>query len=177
VLSVEPNLPLWGRPQKVTLEFDLGRIAMKKTLLHRLFGWGRIPKRYASALHDEGIVLLDEGIGGSITLRQFRAPGRRHHWKRNWFTGSIVLTKRTFAAFAFFKPIVYAPLDHENISQLSCTLQGRGILLVKFDASAFNDKRSGTIECRFKTSKAEMFLHWLTNRGSIGRRYAVGGRE
>jgi hypothetical protein len=54
---------------------------MKKTLLHRIFGWGRIPKRYAPTLHNEGIILLDEGIGGSITFKKFRAPGRYHSWK------------------------------------------------------------------------------------------------
>lgn len=142
---------------------------MKKTLLHRLFGWGRIPKRYAPTLHAEGIILLDEGIGGSTTLKKFRAPGRYHHWRRNWFTGSIVLTKRTFAAFAFFRPIIYVSLDHENFSGLSCKLEGRGTLIVKYDASAFNEKRSGTIECRFKTSKAEMFLEWLPHSKAIGR--------
>ncbi|MFC1683699.1 hypothetical protein ACFL0G_05805 [Candidatus Zixiibacteriota bacterium] len=143
---------------------------MKKTLLHRLFGWGRIPKRYVSRLRDEGIILLDEGIGGSITLKQFRAPGRYNYWKRSWFIGSIVLTDRTFAAFAFFKPIIYVPLDHENISELSCTLEGGDTLIVKYGASAFNEKRSGAIECRFKTSKAEMFCQWLTQRKSIGGR-------
>ena len=131
---------------------------MKKTLLHRIFGWGRIPKRYAPALHDEGIILLDEGIGGSITLKKFKAPGRYHSWKRSWFTGCIVLTERTFAAFTLTRPLIYVPLDHENISELHCTIEESDTLLVTYDASAFNKKWSGTIECRFKTPKAQMFL-------------------
>ena len=118
---------------------------MNKTLLHRIFGWGGIPKRYAPTLHAEGIVLLDEGIGGSITFKKFRAPGRYHSRKRSWFTGCIVLTERTFAAFAFIKPLIYVPLDHKNISELSCTIEESGTLLVKYDASAFNEKWSGTI--------------------------------
>ena len=134
---------------------------MKKTLLHRIFGWGKIPKRYAPTLHDEGIILLDEGIGGSITLKKFKAPGRYHSWKRSWFTGCIVLTERTFAAFALTKPLIYVPLDHENISKLRCAIEESNTLLVKYDASAFNEKWSGTIECRFKTSKAQMFLERL----------------
>jgi hypothetical protein len=134
---------------------------MKKTLLHRIFGWGKIPKRYAPTLHNEGIILLDEGIGGSVTFKRFKAPGRYHSWKRSWFTGCIVLTERTFAAFAFIKPLIYVPLDHENISELHCTIEGSDTLLVKYDASAFNEKWSGTIECRFKTSKVQMFLERL----------------
>ena len=72
-----------------------------------------------------------------------------------------MLTERTFAAFAFNKPLVYVPLDHENISKLCCTIEKSDTLLVKYDASAFNEKRSGTIECRFKTSRAQMFLERL----------------
>ncbi|MCP4540887.1 MAG: hypothetical protein GY832_27440 [Chloroflexi bacterium] len=134
---------------------------MKKTLLHRIFGWGRIPKQYAPTLHDEGIVLIDEGIGGSITFKKFRAPGQYHSWKRSWFTGCIVLTEQTFAAFALIKPLVYVSLDHENISELLCTIEESDTLLIKYDASAFNEKWSGTIECRFKTSKAQMFIERL----------------
>ena len=40
---------------------------MSKTLLHRLFGFGKIPKQYAPTLHDEGIVLIDEGIVRHLT--------------------------------------------------------------------------------------------------------------
>ena len=134
---------------------------MKKALLHRFFGWGRIPKRYAPTLCDEGIVLLDEGIGGSVTFKRFRAPGRYHSWKRSWFIGSIVLTERTFAAFALVKPLIYVPLDHGNISELHCTMEGGDTLLVEYDASAFDEKWSGTVACRFKTSKAHEFLERL----------------
>lgn len=134
---------------------------MKKTLLHRIFGWGRLPKRYAPTLHAEGIVLLDEGVGGSVTFSKFKAPGRYHSWKKSWFTGCIVLTERTFAAFAFARPLIYVPLDHENISELECSIEESGALLVRYDASAFNEKWSGTIECRFKTPQARTFCEWL----------------
>lgn len=137
------------------------KTAMKKTLLHSIFGWGEIPKRYAPALHGEGIILLDEGICGSITLKKFKAPGRYHSCKQSWFTGCIVMTERIFAAFALIKPLIYLPLDHENISELSCTIEKSGILLVKYDASVFHDKWSGIIEYRFKTSKAQMFRERL----------------
>ena len=134
---------------------------MKKTLLHRLFGLGRIPGQYAPALYDEGIILLDEGIGGSITLKNVHAPGRYHSWKRSWFTGCIVLGRKTFAAFAFTKPLIYVPLAHEHFSELDCKIEKGDTLLVKYDASTFNENWSGTIECRFKTSQAQMFFERL----------------
>lgn len=139
---------------------------MKKTLLHHLFGWGKIPKRYAPTLYREGIILLDEGIGGSITLKKVRAPGRYHSWKRNWFTGCIVLTEQTFAAFALTKPLIYVPLNHDNFSEFGCTIEKGGTLFVQYDASAFNENGSGTIECRFRTSQAHVFLERLLERAA-----------
>jgi hypothetical protein len=137
---------------------------MSKTLFHKLFGSGKIPKRYAPTLRAEGIVLLDEGIGGTITLKKFKAPGRRHSWKRTWFTGSVVISRRTFAAFVFAKPVVFVPLDDERFSKLHCSAEGEDKLLVAFDAAAFNDKWSGTVECRFRTSKSRRFLDRLAKR-------------
>jgi hypothetical protein len=48
---------------------------MAKTLLYRLFGVGKISWQLSSTLKVEGIVLLDEGISGSVTYLNFRAPG------------------------------------------------------------------------------------------------------
>ena len=134
---------------------------MRKSLLYHIFGWGGVPKRYAPSLRNEGIVLQDEGIGGSVTLRRFKAPGRYHSWKRSWFTGCIVLTERTLAAFAFTRPLIYVPLDHPNISKLHCATQAEDTLLVEYDASAFHEKWSGRIECRFRTGSARLFLEQL----------------
>ena len=134
---------------------------MEKTLLYRIFKLGKIPKRYAPTLQDEGVILLEEGISITITLKNVKAPGRRHSWKRSWFTGSIAITKQTFAAFTIFRPLIYLPLSRENLAKLNCTLEGRNVLTVRFDASTFNEKWSGEIECKFKTSKAPLFLEKL----------------
>ena len=134
---------------------------MSKTLLHRLFGLGKMPKKYAPTLRGEGIILIVEGIGGSITLKQFKAPGRRHSWKRSWFTGCLVLTEQTFAAFALMRPLVFVPLADKRLSELRCSVEEGVTLLVTYDASLFNEKWSGIVECRFKTAKAQLFLEQL----------------
>ena len=132
---------------------------MSKTIFYRLFGIGRLPKRYASTLRREGIVLLEEGIGGTVTLKHFKAPGRRHSWKRSWFTGCLVLTEKTFAAFTLVRPLIYVPLaDAPHLAALDCTIEKDGVLLITFDASTFNEDWSGIVECRFKTPLAKQFL-------------------
>lgn len=134
---------------------------MGKTLLHRLFGLGKVPKRMLPELEDEGIVFLDEGISGSVTFRNFRAPGRRYPWRRSWFTGSLVLTRKRFAAFAFSKPIIDVPLGDDRLNELHCSLEGEATLRVHFDPSTFNQSWSGSIECRFSTPRVRSFLEQL----------------
>ena len=131
---------------------------MSKTIFYRLFGIGRLPKRYVSILRREGIVLLEEGIGGTVTLKQFKAPGRRHSWKRSWFTGCLVITEKTFAAFTLFRPLIYVPLaDAAHLVALDCTIEKKGVLLITFDASVFNEDSSGIVEYRFKTPLTKQF--------------------
>ena len=129
-------------------------------LLYQFFGLGQLPSKYAPTLHQEGIVLLDEGIGGSITLKRYKAPGRRHSWKRSWFVGSLVLTEKTFAAFVFARPMIYVPRDDSRLRALRCSAES-GKLLVAFDASLFNEQASGTVGVRFKTQQAQLFLEHL----------------
>jgi hypothetical protein len=139
---------------------------MGKTLLHRLFGLGRIPKPMSHILEQEGIILLDEGIGGSVTFRNFRAPWRRYGYRRNWFTGSIVLTGKRFAAFQYSKPIINVPLEDKWLEELRCSLKDETTLCVQFDAAAFHERWSGSIECRFSTRYAPLFLERLEQRST-----------
>ena len=134
---------------------------MSKTLLHRLFGLGQVPPKYAPTLREEGILLLEEGIGGSVTYKHFVAPGRRHSWKKSWFIGCLVLTEQTFAAFALMRPLIYIPLADKRLSALHCSVQKDDTLLVAYDASLFNEQWSGTVECRFRTAKAPLYLENL----------------
>ena len=133
---------------------------MGKTLLYRLFGLGRIPRRMRPVLEQEGIVLLEEGIGGSVTFRNFRAPGRRYSLRRSWFSGSLVVTRKRVAAFFFARPIIDLPLDHERAGELNWTVENAS-LRVQFDASTFHEGWSGSIEYRFSTARARQFMDLL----------------
>jgi len=135
---------------------------MSKTLLHWLFGFGGVPKAMKPILEQEGIVLLDEGIGGSITFRNFRAPGKRYSYRQNWFTGSLVVTELRFAGFAFGRPVINVPLEGPHLKKLECSLEKEHtILRVAFDSSDFHEDWSGEIVCRFRTPKARQFLERL----------------
>jgi hypothetical protein len=140
---------------------------MGQTLLYRLFGLGKVPRRMLPALEQEGIVLIDEGISGSLLFRNFRAPGRRYSRKFSWFTGSVVLTQKRFAAFTwypYFNPIINVPLDDKRLKELDCSVKGEGTLCIRFDPSAFHEGWSGSIECRFSTPQARLYLEWIKKK-------------
>ena len=132
---------------------------MSKTLLYRWFGFGRLPKPMMPILEQEGIALLEEGIGRSITFRNFRAPGKRYSYRKNWFTGSLIVTELRFAGFAFRRPVINVPLEGPYLDKLECSLEKEhAVLRVAFDSSDFHDDWSGMIECRFRTPMARQFL-------------------
>ncbi len=131
---------------------------MKKTLFYRLFGWGQLPKAMRPILESEGIVLFDEGLGGTITLRNYRSPTRWSSYRCSWFTGSLVVTGIRFAAFSISRPLINVPLDVERLRLLDCSIEKGTKLKVAYDAADFDDNTTGKVELRFRTAKARLFL-------------------
>jgi hypothetical protein len=89
-----------------------------KTLLYRLFGLGKIPAQFMTTLKSEGILAVDEGIKGSVTYRDFRAPGKYSAWRRQWFTGCIVLTQVRLVSIQSLSQAIDVPLTDERIRSM-----------------------------------------------------------
>jgi hypothetical protein len=138
---------------------------MAHTLLYRLFGVGRISAQWRTMLESEGLVLVDEGIAGSVTYRDFRAPGKRSAWRKVAFSGSIALTKIRLLALHYANPAINIPFDDERFKQLRISVEGEQTLLVAFDPSLFHNDWSGTMEYRFHTSQAQALFEILCERG------------
>jgi hypothetical protein len=134
---------------------------MRKSILYTLFHMGRLPKGMRQILEAEGIVLLDEGIPGSVTLRRFRAPGRIHGYRKTFFAGSLVVTGLRFAAFSFSRPIINVPLRDPRLNLLDKKVDPKKALIVTFDANSFHEDWKGSVECRFVTSVAHMLVQRL----------------
>ena len=131
---------------------------MSKTLLYRLFGIGKIPAHAVQQIRREGVLLQDEGIGGSVTFRNFRAPGKRYGWRRTWFSGSVVLTREHFLAFKYSQPVVGVSWNDVKLNKLNCYVDQSDRLCVEFDASTYHQGWSGNITVRFSTPLARAFL-------------------
>jgi hypothetical protein len=125
-----------------------------------------VPGHAIQRIQSEGILVKEEGIGGSITFRKFRAPGKFFSWRRKWFVGSIVLTRKSFRAFWFSRKIINVPWASSEISRLDYFLEGKKTLFVGFDAAAFHENWSGYIEVRFSTDRANEIIETIERYGA-----------
>jgi hypothetical protein len=137
---------------------------MAKTLFYRLFGIGKIPEQFMTTLKSEGILALDEGIKGSVTYRDFHAPGKYSAWRRQWFTACVILTQVRLVSLQSSSPTIDVPFTDERIRSMRFSVEGQDTLLVAFDPSLFHPGWSGTMEYRFRTSEAAAFLEKLRER-------------
>jgi hypothetical protein len=137
---------------------------MKKTLLYRLFGIGKIPRHMAPVLKQEGIILSDEGLSGSVTYRNFRAPGKWFTWRRHWFLGSVALTHKRFTAFEYSWSVIDIPMEDPRLGQLQYSVEKQHTLCVAFDPSLFHEGWSGIMEYRFSTPHAKMLLNFIKEK-------------
>lgn len=135
---------------------------MGQTWLYRFLGVGGVPNQLRRRLESEGVIVLDEGIGGTITYRDFRAPGKAYHLKESWFSGAMALTKVRFVAFAYGSQIVNIPWDDPRRQELQVTCEDEEHLLVIFDPAIFHDDWSGTVEVRLATQYARQAHARLT---------------
>jgi hypothetical protein len=133
---------------------------MAKSLSYRLFGVGRIPPQVLPQLELEGIVVSDEGVKSSVTYRDFKAPGKRFGWKRQWFPASIILTRTRLVAFWFSNPIINVPLSDERLKSMRFAIEDND-MHVSFDAGLFHSDWSGSLEYRLRTERAAQIIESL----------------
>lgn len=134
---------------------------MAKSFLYRIFKLGRIPRQLANQLEGEGIQLLDEGLKGSVTYRNFRAPGKYFGWRRLGCIASIVLATTRLVGLRNSRIIIDLPLTDPRIGDMRFLLEKNDILVISFGAGLFQQDWSGDIEYRFRTDQAKLFLEKL----------------
>jgi hypothetical protein len=150
---------------------------MAKSLLYRLFGLGKLPKQLRATFESEGILLLDEGVPSSLTYLDFRAPGKRFAWKRQWFTASLVMTQSRIVALQYSNFAINVPFADERVQKMRFSVEGESTLLVEFDAGLFHEKWSGRIEYRFKTPQGQVILRMLKEREVLAPLPVLGSDE
>ena len=134
------------------------------SILHRLFGLGRLPSRDQSALKSEGLRIVHEGISGSVNYRNYRAPGKIFIRKKIWFLGSLVVTEKRFVAYGFSRRIFNMALGSSDLQKWKIWVEDGRRLCLGCDASELSQDQSGNIEFRFTIPDAEIVADFLKNK-------------
>jgi hypothetical protein len=117
-----------------------------------LFGTGRFPDDLRSELQAEGIVELEEELNGSVTLRHYRARGKRTNFEKSAIFGGIAITAKRIVVWGNRAKRADAPRDQPGM-RISAEEADR--LLLTFDASQLGPDRRGTVEIRLRTPDAQ----------------------
>jgi hypothetical protein len=142
---------------------------MIKYLL-RLFGSGRLPREARQVIDAEHSRLILESMVGSITYRNFRAPGKRSMLRRQWFLGSLAVSEKRMVAYSNGRCLLNLPLADKRIAEVDFSAETPGVLSIVYDASVLHPSQSGEIEIRYQTPQA---LHVCSTMVSCARRQGV----
>ena len=136
---------------------------MLKTLLG-FFGMGKIPNQERTRLEAEGIVLIQEGVSGSVRFRHFRDPLHYFFWKKKLIYGWLALTEKRLRLYGNIGVVnVDLPLDHPAFGQVTVEAVKDSLLEISFDTAAFIPSSSGQITIRYRTDQAREFAEKLVS--------------
>ena len=124
----------------------------------RLIGSGRFPADGYQRIAPDRDASIVESLIVSITFRNFRASGRYSSWRRNWFLGSLAVSKHLVVGYRFQSLLVNVAFDDPRIREIQWSVERDNCLLLAFDASLFQPTWSGELEIRFLTEDAGKLL-------------------
>ena len=130
---------------------------MKKTILYLLFSFGSVPKTLLPVLDQEGVVVLDEGMGGWFVTKHVHGPGKRYHHRSECFSGCLAVTKARVVCYTYGKRQINISVEDPKIANLYVDIPKDNMLCLSFESSRFREGWEGVIEFRFKTDKALLF--------------------
>ena len=139
---------------------------MKKTILYRLFGVGSVPEKLRPVLEQEGVVALDEGIGGWFVAKHVNAPGKRYRRRTEGFSGCLVVTKSRVVCYTYGKRQINISVEDPRIASLCVDTPTAQMLCLSFESSDFHEERQGVIVFRFATDQSLSFREALVAIGA-----------
>ena len=139
---------------------------MKKTILYRLFGVGSVPKKLRPVLEREGVVVLDEGIGGWFVAKCVDGPARRYRRRTEGFSGCLAVTNSRVVCYSYGKRQLDICVADPRIANLYVDTPTEQKLYLSFESSDFREGWQGVVVFRFTTDKAVLFQKALLAIGA-----------
>lgn len=98
-------------------------------------GNGKLDPKVRAALESEGLVLVEEGLRGSVRYRRFRAPGRRHHGKVTGERIALAITEERFVVYcrSGSTALIDSSFANPRLSVVDVALQGIDSVSIRID--------------------------------------------
>ncbi len=132
-----------------------------------LLGDGTLKPDLRAALESEGLVLVEEGLRGSLRYNHFRAPGRRFHGKVTPERIALGISNRRVVLYCRSgrAKLVDSEFDNPRLSIVDVSLQGDDEVAVHVDYDRANEpKVAGQITIRARTPNAARVVEHLRAR-------------
>lgn len=124
-------------------------------LLRRALLWsGQLPRELRSEIVVEEPLVLEEGLAGSVTYRNFRAPGQYSNWRKDPVSGAIAVTNQRLVVWAGRFRHIDVPHGHPLRAVIEVAAERPHRICFAYDAGAGNPSRSGRVEVRLRTAQA-----------------------
>ena len=128
-----------------------------------LLGRGTLPDDLRAQLTAEGLDQEEEGIRGTVTYRDYRAPRRRSSWRRQWIRAALAISDRRLLVAVHGRPFVDVPWDDPRLGRMEVAVEGDR-LLIAFDPGLFDERTSGRVELRLRTAHPNLALEQIRAR-------------
>lgn len=136
-------------------------------LARLLLGNGKLRPELRAELQSEGLVLVEEGLPGSVRYRRFKAPGRRHHGKVTAERLGLAISEKRFVVYCRSgrTELIDTPFSDPRLSILDVSLDGNETILLRIDYDrAGIPEVSGEITITARTPNAATIADQLSAR-------------
>lgn len=120
-----------------------------------LFGSGRLPRMVRDQIAGEDVLLLSEGLTGTLTFRNYKAPGRRSKLRKVGIAGAVCVSAGRLLVWGARGKLVDVPRDDKRFGQIEVAAEEPEKVLFAWEAGLFHDNRSGRVEVRLHPVEAE----------------------
>jgi hypothetical protein len=132
-----------------------------------LLGKGTLKPSLRAALESEGLVLIEEGLVGSIRYSNFKAPGKRFKGKITGECFGLGVSERRLALYCRSgrAKLIDQPFTEPRLSAIEVSQDGedRVALLIDYDRVEV-PRVSGQMTIRVRTPNAARVVEELTSR-------------
>ena len=132
-----------------------------------LLGKGTLKPSLRAELESEGLVLIEEGLVGSIKYSNFKAPGKRFKGKTTGECLGLGISERRLALYCRSGrgKLIDQPFTEPRLSAIGVSLDGedRVAFLIDYDRADV-PRVSGQMTIRARTPNAARIVEELTSR-------------